>query len=574
MTKAWATYERPKMASTEATTAWTTSVTPNIESFLRNISQSFSDEEMKEAINWTRNVLQGEYTKLPEDDLFQCFHLLNQHGRLSETDTSGIEFYADRFCRENNKNLISKKIEDFKKTYHCDQDESGAELFVGRDADIESIVAKLQPHTATSESFRGVNLHGEGGVGKTVLAEFVAKRLCTNRECRSITINVREISDIKHVYFDILRKLQQPVIFPDADRVYTYIKNLQNDLILVFDNTEDFLLNGEDFKSFLRDVFKHDQHKKIQILLTSRLELKDVSEISNYVVRPFKQEASNEILLKKTGLDLSVSLMAEIAKICCNKPLLLKGFSVILKEKLAPEDKLLADIEKNVARAKKEKSVKGKPKQKTMKDVKERTPLGYLNNNDWAVLREMFDKLSLSLRSCLIKLSLFCRDFYLPAAQHMIGRSIKESRFYVNILISKGFLETKKGDSGEKLFSLHPLTQEFLKEERLNPEYQGVYQEGKDLFCKFFKKQLKEMINYFDVNFIKVFSDFEIERPNFEQLLELTPEKEFLMILPDVRQFYLLPCLLEPLLTVGTRRLLFRNLAEAAIKEGEFCAVK
>ena len=561
-----------KMAATEAVQSTNVS---SLDDLLQTVAKSFSEEEMKDVVNWTKNVLQGEYTKLPEDDLSKCFDLLRQHDRVSETDTSGIEFFAEIFCKEETtKGSISKEIEAYKeKHYQAQQDTAATPQLIGRDEDVRKILEELQGRvlaqasSVSSEHIRAVNLYGEGGVGKTCLADEVARQLCANSDYRSIVVNLRDITEMKHVYFEVLRNFGYSSVFSDPERIYSDIEKLENELVLVFDNTEEILMNFQEFKDFLTKMIQHDKEGRLQLLLTSRVKLDGVTQVSNYLVKPFSQEASKEILLQNTGFNLSVSLMSQIADLCSNKPLLLNGIAAILKEKLAEGEDVLARVEKNVSEGS---STKTKGKGGILgsrAEIKQRT--AELSNNDEAVFQEIFSTLSEKLRNFLVKLSLFCRDFPLSAAQQMLGRSTKETRWYLNILISKKCVESKKDPGGEKMFDLHPLMQEFLEGVTNSPEYQAVYQEAKVLFCSLLRHKLKELVKSLDTDFIQVFSDFEKDRPNFEQLLKLSPERDFLTLLPDVREFYLLPCLLEPLVTVGEREYLFHKWADTAVKEGE-----
>ena len=544
----------------------------SLDDLLRTVAKSFSEEEMKDAVNWTKNILRGEYTKLPEDDLTKCFDLLRQHGRVSETDTIGIEFYAEKFCNEEKTTgSISKVIETYKeKRYQAQQNAALTALLIGRDEDVRKILEELlgrtraQADSGSSENIRAVNLYGEGGVGKTRLADEVARQLCVNSDCKSIVVSLRDIKGMDHVYFEVLRKFGRPAVLCSPERVYSIIESLRHELVLVFDNTEEHFWHFQEFKNFLTKMIQHDKQRRLRILLTSRVKLDGVS---NYLVKPFSKEVSKELLSQKTGFNLSASLMSDISDLCCNKPLLLNGIAGILKEKLAEGKDVLAGIEKKISEGTSKKTKKKGGILGRQTEIKQ--PTAELSNNDEAVFQEIFGTLSEKLRNFLVKLSLFCRDFPLSAAQQMLGRSTKETRWYLNILLSKGCVESKKDDLGEKMFDLHPLMQEFLKDVTNTLEYQAVYQEAKVLFCSLFRDKLKELVQNLDTDFIRVFSDFEKERSNFEQLLNLSPEREFLTFLPDDREFYLLPCLLEPLLTVGEREYLFHKLADAAAKEGE-----
>ena len=555
------------MAATEAVPSTNVS---SLDDLLQTVAKSFSEEEMKDAINWTKNFLLGEYTKLPEDDLSKCFDLLKQHGRVSERDTSGVEFFAEKFCKEEKtKSLISKEIKRYKeKHYQAQQDTPSKVQLIGRDEDVHNILEELQgrvPAQADSGSgnIRAINLYGEGGVGKTCLAEGVARQLCAISDCKSIVVSLRDIKDMDHIYFEVLKHFGRTAVLCSPERVYSIIESLPHKLVLVFDNTEEHFWNLQKFRDFLTKMIQHDKQERLQVLLTSRVKLPGVS---NYLVKPFSQEESKEILLQKTGFHSNVSLMSQIADLCCNKPLLLIGIAGILKEKLTKEEDVLVRVENNISKG----SSKMTKERALERQTETKQPTTELGINDKAVFQEVFSTLSEPLRNSLVNLSFFCREFPLSEAQQMFDRSTKEIQWCLDILISKGCVEPKRDEHGQKMYELHPLMQNFLQGAVKNtPEYQAVYQEAKHLFCSLFRNKLKELVQSLDRDFIQVLSDFEKDRPNFEQLLKLSPEKEFLTLLPDVREFYLLPCLLEPLITVGEREYLFHKLADTAVKEGK-----
>ena len=551
--------------------------TTNLKTFLQDVAKSFSEQEMKDVINCTKNDLRGDYNKLPDDDLTTCFELLRKHGLVSETDTSAIEFYAETFRKEDATNgPVTKKINEFKRRIHtANQGTALKGQIIGRSEDVHQILDELRARPQASNSreiIGGINLHGEGGVGKTWLAKEIAKKLCLERDCKSIVVNLRGIEKMKQVYSAVLHKFHRTPLFCSPERIYDSIESLRHDLVLIFDNAEDLLLNLQDFKGFITNMIQRDEKQRLKLVLTSRLILHGVAQFANYFVKPFEKNASRELLFQKAGVELNIDVAVEIAEKCSNKPLLLKGIAAILKENLAAPEEVLAKIEKNAkASCKATKVIQEKVEQQTQteREVEPKQPATELSNNDKAVFQEMFSKLAKPLMNSLVKLSLLCQDFPLHAAQQILGRSTTETRYYLNILISKGCVESKRDEHGEKMFDLHPLIQKFLENVRNTPEYQAVYQEAKVLFCSLFKNKLKELALRSDTDFIQVFSDFEKERPNFEQLLKLSPEREFLSLLPDVREFYLLPCLLEPLLTVGEREYLFHKWADIAVKEGE-----
>ena len=66
---------------------------------------------------------------------------------------------------------------------------------------------------------------------------------------------------------------------------YTAIsRKLENELVLVFDNTEEILMNFQEFKDFLTKMIQHDKEGRLQLLLTSRVKLDGVTQVSNYLV--------------------------------------------------------------------------------------------------------------------------------------------------------------------------------------------------------------------------------------------------------------------------------------------------
>ena len=551
----------------------------NFNTLLKDVVDSFCEQEKKNAVKWTKNVLRGEYIKVTENSLVDIFDLLRQHGRVSERDTNALEFYAEKFCKEKQmKDSIFKKVDTFKgENYVTQQDAASTTHFVGRNEDVCQILHRLreQPYPDIKNlSISGINLHGEGGVGKTRLAEEIAKQICKDGDCESIVVNLKDIKVMERAYVQMLWMLHQPV-YQDSktnslSRIYESIGNLKHDLLLVFDNIEDVLMELKEFKSFLTSVVKNDKQRRLKVLLTSRLMLNGVAQLSNYLVRPFTQDASKTLLLQKTDVDINNALVKQISESCCNKPFLLKGIAAILKEKLAGGEEVVARIEMHIAEASSKKANKADEKAEHPKDnqdgIKQQATEG--SGNERAVLQEMFSELSELHKDFLIKLSIFTRDFPIAVVQQIFNFSAKELLFHLNTLISKGLVESRTQE-GVEMFCLHPLMQEFLKELRNIPRYHALYQESREVFCKHYFEKLKDLVQRFDKDCIPVFNDFHKDHLMFEQLLDLSPEKEFLTFFQEEREFYLFSYLLEPLLSVQLRQALFHGLAEAADKEGE-----
>jgi DNA polymerase III delta prime subunit len=531
-------------------------INTEVERILQELAESFSELEIRNVVGFTKNTLGGEFLKMPEDGVFQCFEELRNQGRISSKNIELLGYFADN---SSNSTSIKEKIENLNRRRMKDKKYGGA--FVGREDDVHAVIDCL-----TSRTRAVLNLHGEPGVGKTTLAERVADLMVSeNMVKHQRRVNLRQIKELRVICLAVLHAFNSPKILkPCPEYVYEVIENLEVNSILIFDNAEELFSQDSSkenemfFCQLLKGMVEHDKHSKLTILLTSRVPLPDtLSEFSmDYYVQPLKQDSSTKVL---DNLNLPLSKKKEISQLCKNKPLNLKLISGVIQEKLLEPDevhkKLNASPETAISLETSE--VTTEEKKGTYSDI-------YDSN----VINEVFNKFTLELNKVAIKLSMFQSPFAVVDAQKMVNRNYSETVFYICTLKNRGFLQERKNEHNQVKYEMHPLINEFLTKKRLEKNYKEVFTEAKELFFGIFCEKSKQLGGYLEKDYMEAYSRIEMERLNLELALQISFEMGFLYFSSDFNDFSIIANLFFILIPGPEREQLFQKWSETAYRKG------
>ena len=202
--------------------------------------------------------------------------------------------------------------------------------FVGRDADVDKIVKKLQ-------TIRMVVLLSMPGMGKTEVGIRVSQLLEQSGDKFVTYIRVEKHHEkFADVCSEIVDRLSSRTWSPNVDFISLAKRKLSERTIpsvIVLDNTEN--IQGEEFDDFAEWLVK--SAPKVQLIITTRKDVGFVStEVCKSPLKPLDPDSSAE-LLRKLVDECSEEHSRELAKLCGGIPLLLVTCSDLLNNYFSPD---------------------------------------------------------------------------------------------------------------------------------------------------------------------------------------------------------------------------------------------
>ena len=202
--------------------------------------------------------------------------------------------------------------------------------FVGRDADVDEIVKKLQ-------TFRMVVLLSIPGIGKTEVGIRVSHLLKQRGDQFVTHIRVeshhQKLADICSEILDRLssRTYSETANFKSLAKRKLSERNIPT--VIVLDNTEN--IQGEEFDEFTKWFVKSAPN--VKLIITTRKDVEIMSaDVRTFRLKPLDPDSSAE-LLRKLVKDFSEEHSKELAKLCGGIPLLLVTCSDLLNNGFSRE---------------------------------------------------------------------------------------------------------------------------------------------------------------------------------------------------------------------------------------------
>ena len=314
----------------------------------RDISSKFSPAESEDVVKSSKRIYGEQFKSLGNQDLLSCLDRLCKFGYISSKKLTLIkEFIA---TRSNNEQDINKRVEDFE-TSHPSQPEPEKELH-GRIEEFKEITEKLKMK-------RFVNLCGSAGVGKTTLA----RKICEKWTGKKYVFDLREANDMTAVYLNIMSSLDSCIPVGRLDYMGVVVERIHDlseknsegqPVLLLLDNVEQFTegkgKEGKNLRTqfvrFLGRILESkDKTGSVNVLLTSRNQLKDSEKFTDYKLHPLEDPFSEKILLPGETSHVDAQETKKLLDICKGVPLLLKGIAAILKQKRKSSSELIDVVE-------------------------------------------------------------------------------------------------------------------------------------------------------------------------------------------------------------------------------------
>lgn len=520
----------------------------NFDNSFRKIDDSLT---VKEKIDYSQAVKQiylGKINILDEKDFYHTQKELHRLGAINVEDGLSLLSGITKNAAKN------EEIQGIIKEYKPEEKNK----IVGRTDDIKAICKKLG-----NVNVPGINLFGESGVGKTTLAQEVAKSL---DGFKAITVDLRDIVEMTNVFFHILNGFELLAWDKDKDRLLLHLKsNLSTKTLLILDNIEQFLTQEDDssreeFLKFVRQMISSESCKSgnFKLVMTSRQELKDTKLkgkfFSDYKVQPLSDDVSKNLILspeKKSleALELNEKAeMLEITKLCKNIPYLLQGVKHLLREGFTEPSEI-------IQRLKLQLTTKAVPAQ-------------------YVCIAEQFESIpNEDLKHLAVKISLLRRPFSVKTAMKIAGLS---SEYLATIdleLLAIHKIISRVDDKKQK-YDVHALFQDFVKDHlcEKEPVYREQYSEGEKHFFKHFSGKISKLAQLLDKDFVKAYSRLEVNRANFNLAIDISKQNrediDILLHSDQHNQSALIGILFEVLKDLTERKKLYRQWAETAEKTG------
>ena len=545
---------------------------PDLTHLFRDISLKFSSTESEDVVQSSKRIYGERFSSLENQDLPSCLDLLHKLGYVSNTKLTLIkEFVAPKSNKEND---INDAIENFKKS-HPPQGDSENEL-EGRSDDLKKITEKL-----VTGQLPVVNLYGSAGVGKTTLA----KKVCAEWRGKSYVFDLREAQDMRAIYFNILNTLEPTVPIGYIGLSFVIEKIQQNvkeisdgqPVLFLLDNVEQFTMGqGKEgwnlrtaFMQFLLKLSEFNDTGNIRalnILLTSRTQLNNVTSVLDYELQPLKDSFSEKILLPREISDVNAEQKEKLLSACKGNPLLLKGVAAILRqERKAPND-LINEIDKLHVITSKGKT-SASVKSKLEKDAKEQQPVDsqdeVVDEGQTSVIKEMFNTLpSNSLKVSAVLLSLFCGPFSALTAAEVLGINMSEAVAQLEGLETSAIIHVDNREAKELMYDIHPLLKEYANSIRNEPKFSESYTKAKGRFYELFMSKMKTIAGLIESDYVEAFSQFGKDHGNFEFAIDMSLLPEYFSVPGHFRENALIASFFNAMLSNEKQTELFHSWAE------------
>jgi len=557
------------------------------------VTEDLAKEELETLVTSIKTTFKGRFELQHDEDLYSCLLLLANQGLLSNENLTLLEnFVAPKSSK---KEGIKERIESFKSSRQ-QENEARYEL-KGRGSDLDDVMAKLRGTKPI------VNLYGSGGVGKTTLG----KEICVKWPGKHIFVDLREVTEIKDVYFHIMFALdanrtvkkydQNPVI----EQLQKLLEEGVGDVLLLLDNVDQFSggdgnvaknmnTNFIDFLHRLLDFKDNKGRAELKVLLISRQRFREgdrnkreknklcLHEAIDYKeLKVLEKEISAEILQLASGVSAKENKQVDkLVEVCKRKPLILSGVAAILKQKIVDVENLLETIEGELINFQLDDSEIALADD----DSKETGSWDYrsegIDEGQLSCLRKVFFLLpSDTLRHSAVALSLFCRPFSVQAASSVLDADMSET-----IIILEGLRNSKvlslDPEVKELMYDIHPLMRNFLRSVGISATFKEVFIKAKRRFCDLYWRKIKDMALTLDKDYMNVFERFDLDKPNIELALDISFKTGYLAISNEHHESIMMCHLFESMLDVNQSRKIFQSLAEAIEEDGRegslFCA--
>ena len=336
-----------KMASTA------TESSSELNQLFRDISLKLSPAESEDVVQSIKRIYGKEFKSLGNQDLFPCLDLLHKFSYVSSSNLRLMKFIADKSKRKQEIYETTEKC----KEYLSSKVKSEKEL-QGRGDEIKKITERLTVRGKATV----VNLYGSAGVGKTTLAKEICKRW-EEEDGKYFVFDLRKATEMKAVYVNIMGtlKLKFPVgvswkLDYVVKRIHQNIKKISagQPVLFLLDNVEQFTegkgKEGKNLRTqfilFLQELSQfEDEASTLNMLLTSRTQLKDSEKVIDHELQPLSDSFSEKILLPEENSDVEAQQKKMLLGVCKGVPLFLKGTAAILKQKRKSPSDLIKVIE-------------------------------------------------------------------------------------------------------------------------------------------------------------------------------------------------------------------------------------
>ena len=534
-----------------------------------DISSKFSSVEAAEVVKSSKRIYGEQFEGLQNEDLQSCLKLFFKFGYVSNVKLTLIR---DFVASKSNKEEEIKKIIDNYIQFNPLQVDSEKQM-QGRDNDITKITGRLQAGRPPI-----LNLHGDGGVGKTTLA----KRICAKWRGKSHIFDLREAKDMKAVYLKVMNMLDLavPVGHIDLSSVVekileqAFMKSEGLPVLFLLDNADQLTLGqgkeGKNLKTallqFLGKLTTDDERRKTgewRILLTSRTSVKEVSKVEDYELQPLEDTSCEKILLSNKTVDINAEQLKKFSLACSGKPLLLQGLRAILEQGRKIPSALLNELEKRVHSP--EKKEETPVKSKVDEDAKEKA-FNFedegVGSDEISVMREMFSTLpSDSLKESAVSLSLFCGPFSATTAAEILGISEPEAVAQLEGLETNAIISVENGQAKDRTYDIHPLLKKYAESIKNDEQFVKSYSKARKQFCDHFMAQMKTIAEFVDANFVEAFSKFTSDDANYKFAIDIFLEPEFFSVPSEYHENTLIVSLRNAMLSIEKRRELFKSWA-------------
>ncbi|XP_045203752.2 uncharacterized protein LOC123556819 isoform X2 [Mercenaria mercenaria] len=376
----------------------------------------------------------------------------------------------------------------------------GCPNIIGREQEIYEAIKRLD-----SSGYKGLWIHGIGGLGKTVLANEICARLSYSRNrTSSISFDLKQVTSSG----DFLRKLL------DNFTVYTipsetenltnellhHLKSISNDTCILLDNIEDvYQSDRKEVLNILRRCLDSPAYMPIKWIVTSRMEIgAEIKGMEEVELLPLERKSAMTLLkLSLRPIELTEKKCQTLLDITGESPLAIRLLSSNVKS--LELQNVSDDMLKSVCNAQLQNEMKGciEYSYQSLKET-EKQQLRLLS----VVETSQFD-------TEIVKAVLEIKD--------------EEALFLMMKLTNRHIIQRIYTGQKDIQYCLHPLIFEYLHNLL---KYDRFYKQAQNNFCKHMLQRIEPYIANVDRNYAEAISKILTNKPLLKVLFHVLSNRE------------------------------------------------
>ncbi|XP_045203753.2 uncharacterized protein LOC123556820 [Mercenaria mercenaria] len=377
----------------------------------------------------------------------------------------------------------------------------GCPNIIGREQEIHDAIKRLD-----SSRYKGIWIHGNGGLGKTLLANEICARLLYSRNRKIISVDLKQVTSTGDFLRRLLANFTVYIIPSDTESLTNellhHLKTISKDTCILLDNIEDvFQSNREEVLHILRRCLDSPAYMPIKWIATSRMAIGADTEIKGMEqveLLPLERKSAETLLkLSLRPIELTEKQCQTLLDITGEVPLAIRLLASTVKS-WEPQN-VSDDMLKSFCNAQLQNVMKG------------------CIEYSYKSLKES-EKQQLRLLS-VVETSQFGTEI----VKAVLEIEEEETLSLMMKLTNRQIIQRVYTGQKDMQYCLHPLIFEYVHN---LPKYDRFSEQAQNNFCKHMLQRMEPYIANVDRNYAEAVSKISTDRPLLKVLFHVLSKRE------------------------------------------------